>query len=714
MPDSQKISSEIRDELRKIQSLSADKRFELVEQYADAENIELLKYVLSMDIDATPSNRQALLIKIFKRHSMDVFDTLIASRQMTDGTDKAYLMCYALKFCKNVRTVEAMYENGFYLTEEYLNNDQTSLNVRVLQKIGKIGNLDVLKVFEKYQPEMFNAPYLHRIIEGATAQKENSDNLSYLLDRYIEDVDYDVLMEVAVKENSVTAFKTLLNKRTDAYEAELELFGDIADSREEKKLLHAMADFNSASNRGLTDPMKIIKLAYQYKAMDLLFFMVSTQDLSGIDLNEVMNLCASYSMDSEYAPKAIETLLEQGVKADFDKGAALFTAARTNFKVLKIFEKYGFDRNEYADLIFSGAAKGHDVETFDYVLDNYAECDFDRQKILDDVIGTKHTTLIEHVIASKHFETDAYITEYCIKSAIANNDPSFVNELIERLETPVITEKALDTLLDAKHDSKGFDIFSHFLEEGMSLSGYEQKAAMLVMFSIYHSIHDTAEQLMKNEGVVQCLDKGRVLAVSLWAYNENAIDLLLSRDDTPARSFDWKAYFSMAGGDFESLKLSPKRMKLLNKVYRKLVRERQQAERDVSAMNIDGLLQAPKSAWLKAETGQDAPLLKLAKTRNLMPVLKTYQARTGVRFTAEDILQTKGANGSVLDAVVSYHHTLDFFDPKYWVKDIDAMKKLFSALPEYLQNEKGEQIFTETKLSAIRKSRSAPKIKRRR
>ena len=102
MPDSQKISSEIRDELRKIQSLSADKRFELVEQYADAENIELLKYVLSMDIDATPSNRQALLIKIFKRHSMDVFDTLIASRQMTDGTDKAYLMCYALKFCKNV------------------------------------------------------------------------------------------------------------------------------------------------------------------------------------------------------------------------------------------------------------------------------------------------------------------------------------------------------------------------------------------------------------------------------------------------------------------------------------------------------------------------------------------------------------------------------------------------------------------------------------
>ena len=213
---------------------------------------------------------------------------------------------------------------------------------------------------------------------------------------------------------------------------------------------------------------------------------------------------------------------------------------------------------------------------------------------------------------------------------------------------------------------------------------------------------------------MQCLDKGRVLAVSLWAYNENAIDLLLSRDDTPARSFDWKAYFSMAGGDFESLKSSPKRMKLLNKVYRKLVRERQQAERDVSAMNIDGLLQAPKSAWLKAETGQDAPLLKLAKTRNLMPVLKTYQARTGVRFTAEDILQTKGANGSVLDAVVSYHHTLDFFDPKYWVKDIDAMKKLFSALPEYLQNEKGEQIFTETKLSAIRKSRSAPKIKRRR
>ncbi|MGM0421841.1 MAG: hypothetical protein ACQEQL_01955 [Pseudomonadota bacterium] len=700
-------------DIKQLEAMTPTERFTLLSKTVSRNSPKDVRTLLRYDIEADTDSKKTMLFGEYMNNRYRNFEILAADPRF--HTDDTELMSHVVMIAPHSAHVALLYEQGFRLSMEEESG--------TFWQMSRQKDLAFLKLVEHYQPELFKKNL--STIAIAAPQNKNPDICAYLLENYLDQLDYEKMIEMTVNKNEAASFKVLFDKYDEAYEIDLARWRELSDSREDAILVRQMAANSTTQGFDIFSIEGLMQMAAANDAHDCLEYILEKHSPDQELASKCLKACMEKAYRWDYLTTTVEMLLEHGADPAFADGEILLNAAKGDPGLMALFVESGADLLPYADKLYEEAIDSNNHHMVDYLTSQRLAAEVKAPKdLLERVLNSQtseKSLLIEtlHAVTSvPEFQDDEILLRFLKDNLEASGKPDVICTAAQKVRTPVLDQELLDNILAHPTRPNNWHILENFLERGLDFSDRQQTAGRLLAAAIAGNGRHATGLLMEDLKLDVHVDGEKPLIEALLKADEEVFNQLIDEFKARVTDIDWHYWYQAQPHDtyFEEFEpyLEQEQRKSLKKLWDKnvgtkphqtlfkelkpyLERERQEARAAFS--DTGALAGLPKSDWLKpSQTLGMSPLQAAARLKDFMPLLKDAARKTGLRFSADELLAKDQTGKSAFDRVVGFGYYQAFFDPEYWDKDVKSMQKLFEALPKPFQDEVGQTVLNQARV----------------
>jgi|GEM_PF-1617869 hypothetical protein len=695
---------------KQIEAMTPAERFELLSKAVSRHSPNDVKTILEYDIAADAATKETMLFTEYLNKRYRNFELLAKDPRFQSGGED--LMSHVMAKAPHSTHAALLYEQGFRLARD----EQSG----TFWEMGKRKDVAFIKLIEQYQPELFK-DHFAAIATGAP-QNENPDICAYLLENYMHRIDYEIMIEMAVKRNNAGCFKLLFDRYDEANDLDLRCWEDLTSSLEDARVLRELAAQTNGNGCDIFSLEGLIQMVADADAHECLEYIFKKHQPDQDMASRCLKTHVEKSYRRDCLSETIELLLGYGADPGYGDGEILINAAKGgDAHLLSLFVEHDVDLLPYATKLYEAAIDYNNSQAITYF--NKQRLSFKVQepkKILERVLNSRTSAkrelieTLEAVVAAPDFQDDQTILRFLIDNLDASGWPDLISSAAQNVKTPVLDEEFLDHILQHPEWPNNWIILGDFLERGLDFSDRQDTAGRLLAAAITGNSRYVAGLLMEDLKVDVHVDGEKPLIAALLRSDDKIFNELIEDFNARVTDLDWH-YWCQAQSDWWGLEITSHH-ELFEKLAPHLERERQEARSVFEDTRT--LTKLSKSDWLKpSQTLGLSPLQAATRLNDFIPLLKTAERKSGLRFSAEELL-AKDQNGkSAFDRVVGFGYYKEFFDPEYWGKDVKGMQKLFDALPKPFQDEVGQTVIDQARvkhaLIGVNRKSLRPRLRRR-
>lgn len=695
--------------MAQIAAMSPKERFTHLCDKAHHRHIDEVKRLLAYEFEASADEMTDLLCREFLNKHTDIFELLVCDPrfQKTEG-----MLEFVISATRDPKIPALMFEQGFRIEDE--------MDSEIYWDIARNKKLDFIKLVEQYQPDLF-AKHFKRI-NICAVWNPNPENLKYLVDHHLDKMDYPMVLRAAISGKNVENFKLLFSKMKEADDLALRAWEDVVDTREEAQdLRRLMANKDDgygpdASNEDLYTIAGVLKSAFYHRSFDIAAIVLKMDPISPGIASSYLQDCLQYPYPEEGFYQLVELLLEQGADPNANVGRAIVYGAWGEARVLQLMQDKGAKLENYADELYREAVRISASPIVDFLNEQNIAAAVKKpelilQQVLKSMFNSDEETIdfFRSVVSEAVFHNDKIIYQSLIDNLGIETSQNMIEAMVDSIKEPYWDPDFIKDLLEYPLDLNGWVLLCNFMDRGLGFKGEGDVAGELLAKAIWvgndRAIYSLLEEPELN---VHVAGEGPLIQ-ALWYPKDNLVDRL--RDEHGARVSDinwhnWFAQLKKPGCKPEYETQARARLMPYLKAERQAARE--------LIPNPEPLTGQPKKTWLTPVKGLNMrPLQALACRDDFLSLLKKAKSKTGLRFTADELLAVDNTGKSAFDRVVGYGYHKAFFDPLYWANHTDDMTRLFRALPAALQKEVGVNVLEQARINNGYQNRG-PKLKFRR